>query len=888
VTRLLGTMTALVRRTRMLFRRRQVDHELDEEMRLHVDLRQRRLESAGMAPDAARRHARRRFGSPVRHREAAHDALGWRSLDELRQDLRHSLRALLHDRAFAITVTLTLALGIGATAAIFSLLDHVVLRPLPFERPDRLVQLYGTPATRGESVDGLDDYRDRSTSFEALAGYSLSARYLRLDAEPQRVMTVRAERSLFSLLGVEPILGHTFAPDDSAAVAVVSRRFWEERLGGDPGVLGRTLTLDNEPFAVIGVMPASFQFPYSAASSLPGVVRETRTDLWVLWEPPADPGLRARPRFSYVTGRLREPVTFEAAASELALIDARLQAERLDPYGPRGVRLERLDDVVTGPTVRRPLVLMFVAVTIVLLLTCVNVANLALMRALSRRRDLTVRAALGAGPLRLVRLCLVESLQLAGAGGLVGLMIAWWGSHRLGAMLAAQVPRAGDASVDWRVALFLAVVCTGTGLLFGLAPAVMAGRTNARAMLADADRQGAATFGRFRDALVAIQIGLAFVLAAGAGALIRDLYLLRATDSGMVTANVITFHLGERLDPALRNGAGQSVATGRFYEIADRARQLPGVQAAGITQVLPLQNWGWTASSADFRLRGQTGLAASPFAMHLRYVTDGYFRALGIPIRAGRAFTPADTASAPPVILVNETLARLRFGNTDPIGLETNRGRIVGVVADVRQVHLATPAEPELYYPIAQNWSQVDDLGMTLVVRHEGAPGPLVAAIRRAVRDVNANLAMFDVKSMDEVVTDSLATFLPYLWLMTAFAVVGLTLAATGTYGLIAYVGAARRRECAIRGALGADQRRLVWLMLRRGILITVVGLVSGLVAAGVAAPLLQTLPVSVSPPGIAMSAAVAVLLAVVATAACLLPTYRASTVDPMVVLRND
>jgi len=389
-----------------------------------------------------------------------------------------------------------------------------------------------------------------------------------------------------------------------------------------------------------------------------------------------------------------------------------------------------------------------------------------------------------------------------------------------------------------------------------------------------------------RDALVMIQVALAFVLAVGAAALLRELVQLRSAEIGMVTTKVLTLHVGQRLSNALARGPARAADV--FYDIADRVQQLPNVRAAGFTQMLPLQNWGWSANSADFRVRGDTRLNPQPFSMSLKYVTPGYFEALGITVRAGRVFTAADRRGSEPVIVVNEALARRQFGDRDPIGIDTNRGRIVGVLADVRDAHLGEPSSPEVYYPVAQNWSQLDDLGMTLVVRFDGQGGGLVEAVRSAVRDVDPTLAIFDIKSMETVVTESLSTFLSYLYLMTAFAVIGLVLAATGTYGLIAYVVIERRRECAIRAALGANRRRVLWLVMRRGVRTVVVGLVVGVAGAVWATPLLDALPVAIDPPGLPMIGAVAACLVAVAIAACVVPAYRGSRLEPMLMLRKD
>jgi len=436
--------------------------------------------------------------------------------------------------------------------------------------------------------------------------------------------------------------------------------------------------------------------------------------------------------------------------------------------------------------------------------------------------------------------------------------------------------------LDWRVFLFLLAACVFTGVLFGLAPALIAMRADAQSVLQQSG--GRSTMGvgprRLRDGLVVAEVALAFVLAVGATLLVRELVRLRNTDAGMVTANVVTFHLGHRVTP--RTDVGQ------FYEIAERVTRLPGVRAAGFTQMLPLQNWGWTSNSTDLRPRGRPAPESLPFPVSMRYVTPGYFDALGIPIREGRAFTATDTRDAPPVILINEALARRHFANDDPVGLETNRGTIVGIVRDVRQVNLDRSADPELYFPIAQNWSQVSELGMSLVVRAENRPDTLVEPVRSVVRQVNPSLAIFDVKTMDRVIADSLSDFTLYLSLMAAFAALALLLASTGTYGVISYVATSRMREFAIRVAMGADEARMTRLILGQGARLTAIGLGCGLFVALAATPVLQNLPVTVRPPDVTLLGSVAALIGVVGIGACVAPAFRASHVDPTFVLRNE
>jgi putative ABC transport system permease protein len=790
-------------------------------------------------------------------------------MEHLIRDVRWALRMFRSSPAFTVASMATLALGIGATAAIFSVVSALVLRPLPFPHPERLVQMYGTSplVPQRDAVAGLVMYRAASRSFDALAGYEVSARYLRNPDGAERVVAVQAERSFFSVLAVPPILGRTFRADDPMTLAVVSEAFWRQRLGADPSAIGRAIPLDDETFTIIGVMPASFQFPYRPAA---------RIDLWI----PLDMSPRPRGRIGQVTGRLKAGVSLQAAERELQDIARRF--EREDPTNKgRSVQLVPLAEAVIGTTITRLIFILFGAVAIVLTLACANVINLSLARMTVRSREVAVRSALGASRLRLARQFLVESLLLAAGGGVIGLAIAWWGTRRLSDMASRHVARAGDVALDWRVFLFLLAVCAATGIILSLLPAVVAVRQDVRSVLQESG--GHSTAGRaqrrLRDSLVVAEVALAFVLAVGAALLIRELIRLRDTDPGIRTDNVITFHVGHRMTP--RTDVLQ------FYDIADRAAQIPGVRAAGFIQMLPLQNAGWTANSGDFMVRGRPP-HGQLYPIELRYVTPGYFDALGVRIVRGRALTAADTRDTPPVILINETLARRHFPDADPVGLETTRGTIVGVVSDVRQAHLDRPAAPEIYYAAAQNWSQLSQLGMTLVVRTAGPPQGIVAPVRAIVRDVNRNLAVFDVKTMERVLAESLSDFTLYLSLMAAFAALAVILAMTGTYGVIAYLVTSRTREFAIRIALGAQQGRVIRLVLGQGVLLTVIGVGLGLVVAFAARPLLRDLPVSVRPPDVATALPVALLLAVVAVLACLIPARRAAAADPMSALRNE
>ncbi|MDQ3211960.1 MAG: ABC transporter permease [Acidobacteriota bacterium] len=866
------------RRLRALSGRSRMAQDLDEEMQLHLALRRDRLQEGPASGDGADVAARRRFGNLLRLREEAIDAWGWRWLDQLTQDVRFSVRTLARSPGFTFTAVCMLALGVGANTAVFSVVSGVVLRPLPFAEPDRLVQIYGTSPLTPErgALRNVEEYRRLSQSFALMAGSEVTARYLRNAEGLERVMTVRAERDFFGVLGVAPLRGRTFGSTDAPTVAVVSENFWNNRLGGNPSVIGSSLTIDDQPYTVVGVMPAWFQFPYGAASILTGVASEGRTDLWIPLNPPLGP----RSQIGQVIGRLRPDIGVQAAESELAVIARRLESQYPDTNQGRGVRVVPLVEATVSSSVRRPLFVLFGAAGLLLALACSNVANLLLVRLTLRGREVAVRRALGAGRLRLVRQFMTESLLLSIAGGLAGLALAWWATTYVMQIAAARIPRAHEVGLDWRVFLFVLSVCTLIGLALGLAPALISGRRNPQVLL---QRSGAhSTMGsgarRIRDALVVAEVALAFMLAVGAALLIRELVRLKHTDSGMVTKNVITFHVGNRV----RSGADGH----QFYEIADRVARLPGVRATGFVQMLPLQNWGWFSNSSDFRVRGRP--MPPVFPIELRYVTPGYFQALGIPVLRGRPFTGEDRRESQPVILINEALARKSFPGENPLGKTTTRGTIVGIVGDVRQAGLDSLPLPEVYYPIAQNWSQVAELGLTLVVSTHDRPEGIIEPVRAVVREVNPNQAIFRVKTMDRVVAESLADFTVYLSLVAGAAMLALLLATTGTYAVISYIAASRTREFAIRVALGADRARVVRLVVQQGAWLTAIGLVLGIGGALGAARVLEGLPVSVRPPDFITAAPIAVLVAAVATAACLVPARRAAVKDPIAALRSD
>jgi predicted permease len=647
-------------------------------------------------------------------------------------------------------------------------------------------------------------------------------------------------------------MGRTFGEGDPLNVVVASYGFWKGHFGGDRSVIGRSITLDGQPFTLIGVMPEGFQFPYKSSST--DLYRSSSTDLWVPWRAPAEFRNHPNVRLNAVLARLKEGAAMEAARQELNAMEGPSQAHRI-------VRIKPLKDVVSGPA-RDSLLVLLGAVGMVLLLACVNVANLLLARTASRGREIAIRAALGASRFRLMRQFLTESLLLALCGGVAGLGIGVWGSSILTRIAAAQIPRAEEIELDWRVFAFLLAACVTTGIGFGLAPAIAAARGGTSALNS---RTARATL---RDALVVVEVALAFVLLAGAGLLLRTFLNLQRTNPGLNAENVLTLHV-------VVSGAQESAA------IEERVAQIPGVRAAGLISLLPLQNSGW---SGFFTIPGRPGLLKS----ELRFVTPGYFRAMGIPLRRGREFSPRDRPGAQGVILVNEALARQYFPDEDPVGRSTDRGMIIGVVGDVRQETLSVPATPEIYSTVAQNFAQIPSHGSTLVVRGSGPTKALVGAIRAAVREVSPGQALFRIATMQQVMEESLANPRLYMWLLALFAGMGTLLAAAGIYGVIAYLVALRTREFGIRMALGASTGRVLRLVMQRGALLVALGLALGIGGAATLTKVLRGVLYGVAATDPVTFGAMAALLAAVALSACLAPARRAALVDPAVALRSE
>jgi putative ABC transport system permease protein len=801
--------------------------------------------------------------------------------DQMAQDIRFGVRTLRKTPAFTLAVVATLALTTGATAAIFSVLNSVLLRPLPFPHADRLVEVTQTGQVGGPGAvmaGDLQEFRRQSATFELFTTHFLTTKHLERPAGPVRLSAVLTDLDFFRVLGVAPLVGRTFDRESGPRVVVLSARMWTEQFNRDSSIVGGVITLtgqmfdaalqrsviDRSSFTVLGVMPERFQFPYGAASTLTAALPESRSDLWVYDE------RQSRGARAYVTARLKPGITIDQGAAELAVIKQRIDDAAPNPYRPLSVNVRSMSDAVLG-SISNSLWLLAIAVTLVLAVACVNIANLLLARTSTRRQELATRIAIGATRTRLVRQSLTESVVLALVGGSLGAVVGWWTLELLLLRAAPKIPRAHEVEFAWEVFAFLLALCFAAAVVFGLGPAVAAARTNVR-RVSDAGgprtTDGAAV-ARLRDGLIALEIAVAFVLAIGAAGVVGQLQHLHATDAGLVTTNVLTMHLTPRAEDE------------EYFRIEDRVRRIPGVVAAGFIQLVPLQNWGWIGS---FQVAGRAPTAERPI-LELRTVTPGYFAAFQIPIRAGRNLTEQDRVSKPRSVLINEALARQFFRDESPLGKLTDRGVVVGVVGDVRQAALDRPAVPEIYDTLGPSAGIASDIGMSLVVRTAGAPQGIANEIRQAVREITPALAIFNVRTMDQIVDDSLWELNLYRWLIGAFAGLAVLLAVVGLYGVVNYNVVRRTRELALRLAMGSAPWALAGSVVARGGRLAIVGV--GLGALG-ALPLTRLIAEhSALRPRLETAVPVALALIAVALIAAAIPALRATRIDPATALRD-
>ena len=807
------------------------------------------------------------------------------TMDHLRQDIQYAFRRLLKAPGFTLIAVATLALGIGANSAIFSVVNGVLLKPLPYPEADRLVGVYHVAEGQRAVMSGpnFTDVIGAAKSLENAAAISTTDIILTGQGEPVRLDVAAVSASLFNVLRVRPALGRVFDADENTPgrtnVVVLSDALWRARFGADPGVLGRRIELNGVAREIIGVMPPGFSYPSAREAWLP-----IRYDQNFVSKQRANWYLR-------VVGRLKPGITPQQSAAEVETLGRNLARQYPDANEGVGMTTFPLHEAMVGD-IRRSLFVLLGAVGFVLLIACANVANLLLARAASRESEMAVRTALGAGRGRLVRQLLTECVILALAGGALGLLLGVWGVAFLTSLKPQGVPRLDAVAVEATVILFTFGLAMITGLLFGIVPAVHATRGALSGSLKEGGRGAGTSRGgaRIRGLLVVAEMALAVMLLAGAGLLMRSFLRLQSVDPGFDPSKTLSFELS--LPPVRYAEEPQQVAF--FDELLPRLRALPGVRAVEATMALPLSGTNFVIS---FNVAGRPPLtSAQEPAIEVRVATPGYFSTIGIPLKRGRLFTGEDKAGTPPVVLLTESAARQYFPNEDPIGktikLGWGRGQgkpraggeVVGIVGDIKDAGLNEPNPPQLYMPYRQ-WP-VDS--MSVVMKTTTPPETLGSAVRQEVHAIDPNLPVSNIGSLEQIISESISQPRFYMTLLGVFATVALMLAAIGIFGVLSYAVSQRTREIGIRMALGAPGRTVVNLIVRQAMLLVVSGVAAGTIAALFLSQTITKMLFGVTPTDPVTFAGVAAVLVAVALFAAYLPARRATRVDPIIALRAE
>jgi putative ABC transport system permease protein len=810
----------------------------------------------------------------------------------LLQDLRYGMRMLVKNPGFTLVAVIALALGIGANTAIFSVVNGVLLRPLPYPDSSRLMSLYEVDQrhlsnSSTASYPDFFDWRAQNHTFERLAAYHDSEFTLTGIDQPEHLIAEMVSYDLFPLLGVTPVLGRSFLPEEEKAgahVVILSHQFWESRLGSDPKVVGSALTLNNRSYSVVGVMPAGFNFPLNSSP----------ISIWTTIAPDAEAEGGDKPmtaqrgsHFLEVIGRFKSGVTLAQASADMDVIAQGLAKQYPDTNGNRAavhVRPE-LEDLVGD--IRPALLILFGAVGCVLLIACANVANLLLARATTRYKEIAIRASLGAGRWRVIRQLLSESVLLSLLGGAIGFLLAAWGVDVL-LKLSPDIPRLGQVRLDATVLVFTMLVSLLTGVIFGLAPAWQISKTDLSRTLKEGGRSSAdaGRHNRLRGALVVAETAASVVLLAGAGLLITSYLRLRRVDPGFNPHHLLTFsfELPEARYPYARR-------IDFYNQFLARLQATPGIRSAASILPLPLSD---SRISVSYEVEGRPVPKSDEPSAWFRVVSPKYFSTMGIRLIKGREFTERDDAQSPGVIVVNQEFARRVFPNQDPIGKHVKPGasgigqammrEIVGVVADVKHLSLARSDTPEYYVPYAQCLFDP----MTIVARTQGDPRSVIPAVQDALHEQDKDLPVYEIRTMDDYLAASVSQPRFNTLLLGIFAGVALLLSAVGLYGVMAYTVVQRTHEIGVRMALGADGRDVLKMVLGRGLMLTLAGVAIGLAGAVALSRFLAGMLFAVQPHDPATLAGVSLVLIAVAALACYIPARRATRVDPMVALRYE
>lgn len=884
----MDALRGLGARLRAVLRGQQADRELDEEIRSHIEMETEKNIAEGRTPDEARRLALAAFGGRDAALEAHRDVRGVRWIPDLVRDSRFALRTLRHNPVLTVAAIVTLAVGIGANTAIFSTLHAVVLRPLPFKDPDRLVMLYETNTERGwtqaeAAPANYFDWREQVPAFEDVAAYPSfgSTAVLGHQGEAQVLSTMSVTGNFFDVLGVPPALGRDFTEEETwetgERVAMISHRLWTTRFGGDSGLVGRTVTLNGYPVRVVGIVPRTFTFPGWDPD---------------VWSPTAFARASAqrvsfrRAHWLRPVARLKQGVDHQQANLALQVVVKRLEKEYPVTNTGMGAGMMPMHRFLVGD-VRQPLLALQIAVGLLLLIACANVGNLLLVRAADRERESVVRLALGAGRGRLVRQALSESLVLSTLGGVGGVVLGWAGTRILATLQPDGMLPVGDIGVNVSVLLFVLGVSIASGLLFGIGPALWAGRRAPAEVLKEGGRGASRNrLRRWSHALAVAEVAIALVLLAGAGLLVRSWLRVQSVDPGFSSEGLLTMSVtlpsGDFDTQQKRDG---------FYAAAlERLRAIPGVQGAATIGRLPMTESGW---SSDFAVAGRSREEFGISVVH-REISPDYHAVMKIPVLQGRAFTEADNASAPPVLLINDALAKKYFANEDPVGKRVAFDRypdstsfwrtIVGVVGSERQEGLEREARPEFFAPVVQ-----DENGpRTFVIRSSVPPLSIVSAARSVLSAIDRRVAINRIRPMTEIRDASLARRKFVMTLVITFAAAGLLLACVGVYGVMAQLARGRRREIGIRVALGAPVTDIRAMVVRRSLALGLSGVAIGVAGSMAISKAMQSLLYGVSPVDPLTLAVVGLLLAGTAVAASMPTAWRASRVNPTETLRAE
>jgi putative ABC transport system permease protein len=868
-------------RLRALFFKSKLEEELDEEVRFHLEREIEENIARGMSREEAHYTALRSFGGVERVKEESRDERGIRLLEEIWQDLRYGARMLLKNPGFTLIAVLTLALGIGAKTAIFSILNAVVLRPLAFKEPDRIVHIWERELKRGAdryplSPPNFIDYRDQSRVFEQIGAYRpQNFNFTGMD-EPERLDGVRASAGVFAALGVNPLLGRVFQTEEEQPgrnrVVILGHGFWRRRFGSNPTIIGKSLTLNGESYTVVGVMPAEFQFP-------------SNSEPVALWIPMTFSASELTNRGFHAYGavaRLKAGVSRTQALAELETIAGRLRQQYLATNASYDVNLTPVHEQVVGEA-RPTLLKLFGATGLVLLIACANVASLLLSRSASRGREIAIRSALGASRGRILRQLITENFALSVLGGAVGLLLAAWSIGLIKQIGAHAIPRLQEVAIDGRVLGFSFSLGLLASLLAGLAPALQV----TKAPMNESLKEGAwSTAGRghnrIRRLLVVSEIALSLVLLISAGLLIKSLLSLQSVNPGIRPNNVLTM----RVSLSSRRGLQ---AVNYYQELLRRIGRIPGVESVGAISHLPLSG---AMAFVDFTIDGKPAAPGKDQSTHFRAISPAYFRTMGIPLLKGRDFTEQDDERATNVILINDTLARRHFPGEDPIGrrLTISYGdepalrEIVGVVGDVKHRGLTNESGSEVYVPLPQ----LPHSAMNIVTRATGDPLNLVAAVRNEAFAIDRNQPVANIRTMEQYLADSVARPRFNTVLLGLFAALALALAIVGIYGVMSYFVAQRTHEIGIRLALGARPYDVSRMVVRQGISLTMNGLAIGLTLAFATTHLLTNSLYGVGTTDPLTFVVISSLFALVALLACYLPARRATKVDPLVALRRE